>query len=260
MINEIMYNAPNDMDTKDWIELYNPQSTAQDVSRWVLKDDNNAHAFTIPSGTVIPAGGFRVLCADTAAFRQFHRDVPGISGNVPFGFGGNDQVRLFSSAGQLVDSVAYDNNGRWPGEPDGRGYSLELIGPAKDRTVPESWAKSVRIGGTPGGVNRMTGIEESPGGIRPDRFALEQNYPNPFNPVTRIAYALPRAGRVQLSVYDLRGRRVLELVDGLRQPAGRFSMEVDGKTLPSGIYVYRIQIVYDDGVRDIQNRKMVLIK
>jgi hypothetical protein len=143
---------------------------------------------------------------------------------------------------------------------DGKGYSLELLSPSKDRSVPESWAKSIRIGGTPGKANRTTGIENRPGGGTPERFALEQNYPNPFNPVTRIAYSLPRAGKVELSVYDLRGRRVIALVEGLRQSAGSYSLEVDGRALSSGIYVYHIQIAYDNGARDIRNRKMVLIK
>jgi hypothetical protein len=260
LVNEIMYNAPNDGDTGDWIELYNPQSVTQDISRWVLKDENNTHAFTIPSGTTVPAAGFRVLCVDAAAFGLIHPDVPDVVGGVPFGFGAKDQVRLFSSSGLLVDSVAYDNNGRWPAEPDGRGYSLELISPSRDRSVPESWAKSVRTGGTPGRANRTTGVEERDDDGRPDRFALEQNYPNPFNPVTRIAYALPHSGRVQLSVYDLRGRKVLTLADNLRQSAGLYSFDVDARSLTSGIYVVRIQIAYDNGGGDMQNRKMVLIK
>jgi len=260
VVNEIMYNAPNDADTGDWIELYNPQPVAQDISGWVLKDDNNGHAFTIPAGTAVPAAGFRVLAVDRAAFGMIHPEVPDVVGGIPFGFGANDQVRLFSPAGLLVDSVAYGSNGRWPSEPDGNGYSLELISPSRDRSVPENWDKSRRYGGTPGNANRATGVGEESDGALPCPFALEQNYPNPFNPVTRIVYALPRSGRVRVSVVDLRGREVLVLADNLRRAAGRYSVDVDAGNLASGIYVYRIRIEYDSGARDVMSRKMVLIR
>jgi hypothetical protein len=260
VIDEIMYNAPVDANSGDWIELYNPQPISQDVSRWILKDDDDAHRFSIPQGTVIPAHGFWVLCADEDTFKAVHPDVDNVSGGISFGFGKKDQVRLFARTGQLADSVAYDNNGLWPGEADGKGFSLELISPVLDNTLPSSWAKSVRVGGTPGSPNRTTGVEYGTDGALPVRFTLEQNYPNPFNPVTRIGYALPRAGKVRLAVVDLRGRKVLDLVNGLHQPAGRYEVVMDGRELSSGIYLCRIQISYDNGARDGYTRKMALIK
>lgn len=260
VINEIMYNAPDAMDTKDWIELYNPQSVDQDVSGWTLKDDDDGHAFLLPAGTVIPAGGYWMVCADTAAFKEFHPDATDRTGDVSFGFGGNDAVRLFAATGDLVDSVAYDNGGSWPGEADGNGPSLELLSPARDNALPESWAKSLTNGGTPGRANRRTGVENRPEQRLPERFALEQNYPNPFNPVTRFGYSLPRAGTVRLVVYDLRGREVLRLADGLRRSAGRYRVELDARSLASGMYIYRIDVAYNDRTRDTLTRKMVLIK
>ena len=74
----------------------------------------------------------------------------------------------------------------------------------------------------------------------PLSFTLEQNYPNPFNPTTTIAYALPAASEVSLTVYDVLGRAVATLVDA-RQPAGRHEVAFDASPLPSGIYVYRLQ-------------------
>ncbi|MCH8960685.1 MAG: cadherin-like domain-containing protein [Bacteroidetes bacterium] len=74
----------------------------------------------------------------------------------------------------------------------------------------------------------------------PLSFTLEQNYPNPFNPTTTIAYALPAASEVSLTVYDVLGGAVATLVDA-RQPAGRHEVAFDASPLPSGIYVYRLQ-------------------
>jgi hypothetical protein len=150
VVNEIMYNAPTNMDSKDWVELYNPQLTDQDISRWIIKDEDNAHAFSIPDGTIIPAKGYWILCGDTAAFKLLYPTASFYSGNIPFGFGGKDQVRLFTPNGMLVDSVAYTNQSPWPLEADGQGYSLILLDPKKGHTLPENWNRSGQYGGSPG--------------------------------------------------------------------------------------------------------------
>ncbi|MDZ4698333.1 MAG: DUF5060 domain-containing protein [Rhodothermales bacterium] len=74
----------------------------------------------------------------------------------------------------------------------------------------------------------------------PDAFSLEANYPNPFNPSTVIRYALPEASVVRLEVFDLTGRSVAVLMDG-PQPAGAHEVVFDATTLPSGVYLYRIE-------------------
>ena len=88
----------------------------------------------------------------------------------------------------------------------------------------------------------------------PDRFALAQNYPNPFNPLTTIEFALPTATRVQIDVFDLRGRRVTRLLDG-SLPAGRHSVKWDATGVASGAYFYRIE-----AGDFVQTRRMILVK
>lgn len=75
--------------------------------------------------------------------------------------------------------------------------------------------------------------------VVPTDFALEQNYPNPFNPSTTIRFALPRAVHVNLRVYDVLGREVATLVDGMRE-AGHHRVEFEARNLSSGIYFYRL--------------------
>ena len=69
---------------------------------------------------------------------------------------------------------------------------------------------------------------------------LTQNTPNPFNPSTTIRFALPSTERVRLTVYDVLGRKVARLVDGVL-PAGTHEAVWHAKGVGSGLYVYRIE-------------------
>lgn len=83
-----------------------------------------------------------------------------------------------------------------------------------------------------------TGVDDGPRGI-PSDFALGQNYPNPFNPETTIPYTIASRARVVLSVYDILGRQVAELVNRVEEP-GLKTVIFDAASLPSGVYSYRI--------------------
>ncbi|NBC17872.1 MAG: T9SS type A sorting domain-containing protein, partial [Bacteroidetes bacterium] len=88
----------------------------------------------------------------------------------------------------------------------------------------------------------------------PEQVALQQNFPNPFNPTTTIRYSLPQSGAVTLAVYDLLGRQVTTLVDGV-QTAGAHTVTLDASEWASGLYFYTLQA---NGQR--QTRRMVLVK
>jgi hypothetical protein len=88
----------------------------------------------------------------------------------------------------------------------------------------------------------------------PNGFSLAGNYPNPFNPSTRISYALKSNGAVRLSVYDLTGREVAVLVDGI-QNAGEHDILFSGAGLTGGIYFYKLQTE-----NEVAAGKMILAK
>ncbi len=98
-------------------------------------------------------------------------------------------------------------------------------------------------------IQRYITLEESSSGEvvalerdakRPAAATLTGNYPNPFNPETTIGYALPRSGKVRLSVHDMLGHELHVLVDRY-QPAGRHAALFRGDRLPSGLYAYRLE-------------------
>ena len=64
---------------------------------------------------------------------------------------------------------------------------------------------------------------------------LEAPHPNPFNPVATIRYGLAEEGPVRLTVYDLLGRRVAVLLDGVQTP-GRHTVRFEASRLSSGLY------------------------
>jgi hypothetical protein len=74
---------------------------------------------------------------------------------------------------------------------------------------------------------------------RPETFTLAQNYPNPFNPSTMISYQLPTAGHVELWVYDVLGREVAVLVNGVQNSCAH-TVTFNASALASGVYVYRL--------------------
>ncbi|MBS1492027.1 MAG: T9SS type A sorting domain-containing protein [Bacteroidetes bacterium] len=71
-------------------------------------------------------------------------------------------------------------------------------------------------------------------------FSLRQNYPNPFNPVTNISYNVPKSSLVNLSVYDMLGKKVAELVNE-NISAGNYEIIFDASKLSTGVYYYKLQ-------------------
>ncbi|MFQ5649378.1 MAG: FG-GAP-like repeat-containing protein [bacterium] len=92
----------------------------------------------------------------------------------------------------------------------------------------------------------------------PTSFQLQQNYPNPFNPTTTIRYDLKSKAHVELVVYDILGREVATLVDKT-QNAGSYGFEWNAANLPSGVYIYRIQISAESEHFG-HDRKLLLLK
>ena len=75
--------------------------------------------------------------------------------------------------------------------------------------------------------------------IIPETYALSQAYPNPFNPSTVIGYDLPMDSYVKMDVYDITGRHVSSLVDGMVR-AGKQEFTWTTNQLASGIYLVKL--------------------
>lgn len=100
-----------------------------------------------------------------------------------------------------------------------------------------------------------TGFEQSRDVHHPKAFILYQNFPNPFNPATVIRYKLSETARVEISVYNILGQKLITLINEKKAP-GKYEVIFDAAMLPSGVYTYTLQT--GDGTR--LARKMLYLK
>ena len=105
--------------------------------------------------------------------------------------------------------------------------------------------------------SNIVGINHT--GTVAEGFALSQNYPNPFNPSTNIKFSIPERGNIVLSVYDMLGKEITNLVSG-NYALGTYEVNFDGSGLGSGVYFYRINYKSESGDEFSDSKKLMLIK
>lgn len=157
---------------------------------------------------------------------------------------------------QMLD-VSDPSTPKWISTFDTGGYTRDVaVSESDDRLT-------VMLADGPLGVWVLgvdLGMTTVPAAGLPSFINLAQNYPNPFNPATAIEFELKRATDVSLTVFDLSGRRVKGLVQAEQRSAGRHSVswygcDDLGRSMPSGLYLYRLQ-----AGSDVQTRTMTLVR
>jgi hypothetical protein len=105
----------------------------------------------------------------------------------------------------------------------------------------------------------LTGIAGE--SLLPTEYAISQNYPNPFNPSTTIEYSLPERSTVTISVHNLLGQRIMDVVSSPAE-AGFHRTTINASNLPSGVYFYTMRAVSGENPSRVftMTRKMILTK
>jgi hypothetical protein len=236
VINEINYNSADNFDPGDWVEFYNPHEYELEIAGWEFRDEDDLHSYVFPFGTVIEPNGYMVICRDTAAFDSLFPDVKRYIGNFDFGLAANGElIRLYDNSGTQIDTVHYDDVAPWPTEPDGNGPTLELINPAWDNALAQSWA-SAALHGTPGAENgNYVKVPERPN-LQVASQVFCQVLPNPFHSgaILRIRSASVMED-ANLTVYNLFGQAVKQ-ISSINSNFHPLFMD----ELVPGIYVYRL--------------------
>lgn len=139
VINEIMFDAPSDQRTGEYIELYNRGSQSVDLSGWQISD---GVGFDFPTGTTIAAGGFLVIAADVHYLTSAHGGLSAIGDWKGTLRDGGELIRIEDANGNMVDEVDYLPEGDWPNLADGDGSSMELRHPDMDNNIATAWSDS----------------------------------------------------------------------------------------------------------------------
>src|SRR5688572_29326692 len=138
VINEIFYNAPEDLDDLEYIELYNSGSEAVDLSGWSF---TKGIKLKFPQGTRIEANSFLVLCRNRERFQEFYdAQVEGTFDQRLSNDG--ERLELANASGKVIDGLTYSDTGPWPLGADGLTGSLERITPGANGADPSNWASS----------------------------------------------------------------------------------------------------------------------
>ena len=90
--------------------------------------------------------------------------------------------------------------------------------------------------------------------VLPNQFLLEQNYPNPFNPTTNINFSVPSMALVSVSIYNIRGEFIEQLVNDIYEP-GHYSVNLYVEEYASGIYLYQLK-----ADNSVYTKKFIIIK
>jgi len=164
-----------------------------------------------------------------------------------------------------VNALVFDENGNL------YGVSGSLIQANNFYSINTQDAIATLIGST--GQKGLKGLAFIPDGISdvkddyatsiPQNFDLKQNYPNPFNPSTVIEFALPKDANIKLAVYNVIGEEIYTLAQG-NYKAGyhkvMFNSNNIGNKLSSGIYLYRLSAIDQNGREFTDTKKLILIK
>lgn len=154
------------------------------------------------------------------------------------------QGRGFAGEGRIMDLALQ--------VPDGAHYWIEvgnIVSNDEKGSVLNVVGSTFRSDVT-GGVD---------GAVIPKENSLVQNYPNPFNPSTVIQFKLSAPSTVTLTIFDILGRVVQELLDE-RRAAGTYSIKWAASGQSSGIYYYRMTARNDAGQLFTQSKRMILVK
>jgi len=177
VINEIMYRPATGNLLESYVELYNPDSSAIDLSGWKFTKGIDC---TLPPGTSIGPGGFLVVAADATAFARKYPSVTNFVTGWSGTMGGH--LRLEDTSARIASEVSFSNDGdwatrvlttngfasyghagwEWTALHDGGGSSLELVNADLSESYALNWGPSTISEGTPGRANSIASTNAAP--------------------------------------------------------------------------------------------------
>ncbi len=221
---------------EDWIEIHNPTLAPVQLGGMYLSDDlDDSTRWPLPSMILEPGGFVVIWCDDDPTDGPLHATFKLAAGGEAIGL-----WTSLSDGNQLLDSIE---------------FGAQVADVSLGRQTDAGWPWIAFGTPTPGSSNGVgVAVPESLPELR-----LDAPYPNPFNPAVNLSFRLPSAGRTDVAVFDVRGRRVCHLFSG-DLPAGAHGMVWRGRDdsdqpVASGTYLARL--IHADQTR---TRRLMLVR
>jgi hypothetical protein len=161
------------------------------------------------------------LVKDASDFSDVFPDITNYIGELGFGFGNSDSVRLYNDFGVLQDEVVYDSDDPWSDCAKETGYTLELITADLDNSLPGSW-DCINNYGSPNAVNSSSLSSDE------DIVTTVKIYPNPAQ---KTLYIKGVSNQFNLQVFTITGQHILD---------NQNSTAIDVSQLKQGMYFIKI--------------------
>ncbi len=217
---------------EDYIEIYNSGSSDCSLAGFQLDDNPELDDFTF-GDVIITAGGYWIGYED-------------YEGSFSSGLSSEGDIVVFADSSGNSLTVTLEPSEQLDGVQLSQSFDEDGVG---CYTNP-----------TPGTQNsECVSLSTNESELYPFKFSLKQNYPNPFNPRTRVGYFLSQDSHVSLSIYDMLGNKVTDVINE-KQTSGYRSIFWDatddkGRSIPAGVYLYKMKVGDNS-----QIKKMLFIK
>ena len=230
VVSEINYNSLLAYNPGDWIEILNRGNADKDISGWILRDGKTDNIFVIPAGNVLSAGERLVIADSLESFTVKFPTVGNVIGEPPFSFSnGGDAVRLYTPSGKLQYSVRYKDSAPWPLDPDGAGFTLELVDEPGNPNDGVAWVAGC-LYGSPGNPFVIP-CPNAVNNVIPKELTIG---PNPFaDYLTIIIDATVQAQSV--TIMNTLGEQIITLPP-YNNAVTWNSTDLQGNTVSDGIY------------------------
>ena len=223
----ILFDAGNES-TNPNIIIYDPSDNYNELISYSLNSGESVDYYN---------GNYQIWCAELNGDNQKELIISFYDTNYVAIINtlDNSRINLDSSPYYPKHIVDYDNDGK---------YEILLYNTESNK---------IQVWGD-GSTSAETAYETIP-----SKYTLNQNYPNPFNPNTIINYQVQLSGDIELSIFDIKGRKIRKLVNK-QKPVGDYQIKWDGTNdsgapLSSGQYFYQLKVGYFTSTK-----KMVLLK
>jgi hypothetical protein len=230
VVSEINYNSLLAYNPGDWIEILNRGNADKDISGWILRDGKTDNIFVIPAGNVLSAGERLVIADSLESFTVKFPTVGNVIGEPPFSFSnGGDAVRLYTPSGKIQYSVRYKDSAPWPLDPDGTGFTLELVDEPGNPNDGVAWVAGC-LYGSPGNPFVLP-CPNAINNVIPKELTIG---PNPFaDYLTIIIDAGVKAQSV--TIMNTLGEQIITLPP-YNNAVTWNSTDLQGNTVSDGIY------------------------